>query len=52
MIYKKPSGTYYSIRIQVNSRMHLILLRESKLQGIKISKILRKIALELINSEL
>ena len=51
MIYKKPSGTYYSVRIQVNTKMHLLLLKESKLQGVKISKILRKLALELINNE-
>ena len=51
MIYKKPSGTYYSVRIQVNSRTHAILIKESKIQGVKISKILRKLALELINLE-
>ena len=51
MINKRKSGIYYTIRIQVNKEMHDFLKWEANNQGIKISKLLKNIAMELLKKD-
>jgi hypothetical protein len=51
MINKRKSGIYYTIRIQVNKEMHDFLKWEANNQGIKVSKLLKNIAMELLKKD-